>query len=56
MSRCSGTPSVRAGCPRVDRIGPLRTRAPKLDRDQRRAVVRSYPDAHVRRAPIDTAE
>jgi len=53
MTRCSGTPTVRASCPRVERLGPLRTRAPKLDREQRRAVVRSYPDNHVRRAPIE---
>ena len=53
MMRCSGTPIVRAACPRVDRVAPLRTRALRLSRDQRRAVVRSYPEASLRRTSVD---
>ncbi|MGE3855870.1 MAG: hypothetical protein AB7G21_02795 [Dehalococcoidia bacterium] len=56
MTRCSGTPMVAASCPRTGRLTPLRTRALTLNRDQRRAVVRSYPDSHVRRAPSGPVE
>lgn len=52
MKRCSGTPTVRASCPRTDRVAPLRTRALQLNRDGRRAVVRSYPEATLRRSSI----
>jgi len=52
MSRCSGTPTVRAACPRVDRVAPLRMRALQLNRDGRRAVVRSYPETSPRRTSI----
>lgn len=50
---CSGTPTVRATCPRVGRVSTLRTRTLHLDRDQRRAVVRSYPEAAQGRASAD---
>ena len=53
MMRCSGTPTVRAACPRVGRVAPLRTRALQLHRDQRRAVVRSYPDSTLHRSSIE---
>lgn len=52
MSRCSGTPTVRAACPRLDRVAPLRTRALHLNRDGRRAVVRSYPESSPRHTSI----
>lgn len=51
--RCSGTPMIAASCPRVGRVAPMHTRALRLNRDQRRAVVRSYPETSIRRAPIE---
>ncbi len=50
---CCGTPTVRATCPRVGRLSTLRTRALRLDRDQRRAVVRSYTEAALGRPSVD---
>ena len=51
MNRCSGTPTTRANCPRVG-LAPLRSRSLQLNRTPQRAVVRSYPEAALRRTSI----
>lgn len=43
MTRCTGTPTTSAACPRLDRLAPARGRSLHLGRTRERSVVRSYP-------------